>query len=237
MTGRPYVLIVDDEPSICNLLVDNLSTQGCSCLTALNGNDALHRLAGQRFDVDILDIMLPGVSGMELLKFIHSNYPGTVAIMITAVNDLDTAVKAMKLGALDYVVKPFTLERIDSCLRHVLQGKKLGEKAAIQEGCSSQENQSSQKTASYSEQMDAIAYGVEARLDLIDQHSEIVIQRTADVARRFAIPEIEIRRWTEAKTQAIARRDEMLKCSLEKLENQPLAQIMLGLTQTYQCDL
>ena len=117
---KARVLIVDDEQVVCDLLHDDLSDRGYLCATALNGDEALKNLAKQDFDVVLLDIRLPGMSGMEVLREIWLNHSKTATIMITAVNDVDTAVEAMKLGASDYIVKPFELDRVDASIRTTL---------------------------------------------------------------------------------------------------------------------
>jgi DNA-binding NtrC family response regulator len=176
---KPKILIVDDEQVVCDLLQDELSNRGYLCATALNGDEALKNLAKQEFDVILLDIRLPGMSGMEVLREIWLNHIKTATIMITAINDVDTAVEAMKLGALDYIVKPFKLDRVDASIRNALEAKKTLKK--------------------FPPEMDAIARGVEAKLDPFSAYSRVVTQRTADIARQLGIDEEEIQRWATAK--------------------------------------
>ena len=120
---KPSVLIVDDEKVVCDLLNAELEDRGYSCATVYNGNQALSELATQYFHVVLLDIRLPGISGIEVLKEILANYDDAATIMITAMNDVNTAVEAMKLGAADYIVKPFELGRIISSIDTVLENK------------------------------------------------------------------------------------------------------------------
>jgi len=176
---KPRVLIVDDEQVVCDLLHDELSDRGYLCVTALNGDEALKNLAKQDFDVVLLDIRLPGMSGMEVLREIWLNHSNAATIMITAVNDVDTAVEAMKLGASDYIVKPFELDRVDTSIRTALETKQAAEKSPAE--------------------MEAIARGVEATLDPFSAYSKVVTQRTVEVARHLGINEEEIRRWATTK--------------------------------------
>ena len=123
---KTSVLIVDDEPMVCDLLREDLNERGYLCTTALSGNDALTSLAKQDFDVVLLDIRLPGMSGMEVLRRIRRtwfNHSDIATIMITAVNDINTAVDAMKLGASDYIVKPFELDEVDTSIRQAIEAK------------------------------------------------------------------------------------------------------------------
>ena len=176
---KPKILIVDDEQVVCDLLQDELSDRGYLCTTALDGDEALVNLAKQKFDVVLLDIRLPGMSGMEVLQEIWLNHINTATIMITAINDVDTAVEAMKLGALDYIVKPFDLDRVGTSIHAALETRQAPKKPTIE--------------------IDAIARGVEAKLDPFSAYSKVVTQRTADIAHQLGIDEEEIQRWAAAK--------------------------------------
>ena len=185
------VLVVDDEQVVCDVLYNELSERGYTCTTALNGNDALAKLGIQDFDVVLLDIRLPGMSGIDVLREIWLNHSNAAPIMITAVNEIDTAVKAMKLGALDYIVKPFDLDRIDSSIRAALEAKQAAKNPPSE--------------------MDAIARGVEARLDPFSSYSRIVNQKTIDIARQLGIAEEEIQAWATAKAKLDSERDKVIK--------------------------
>jgi len=219
---KPSVLIVDDERVVCELLYDELSERGYFCTSVLNANEALVKLRTHYFDVALVDIRLPGISGMELLRKICSRHHSTAVIMITGINNIDTAVEAMRLGALDYVVKPFDIDRISSSIGTALENRKH-----------SPAKRDSQITEEPLNPMDAIAYGVEAKLDLLDSHSKIVTQRTIDVARWLGIAEAEIQRWAAARTRFDSLKKSQINSSLNKLERNPLAQSIIGMTQVY----
>lgn len=121
---NPNVLIVDDEHVVCDLLHEELGRRGFLCTAAHNGNTALTKMAAQRFHAVLLDIKLPDISVMEVLNRIRSAYLNTAIIMLTAVNDVDTAVEAMKLGASEYIVKPFDLDKVDCSIRAALKTMK-----------------------------------------------------------------------------------------------------------------
>ena len=174
------VLIVDDEQVICNLLYQELSEQGYLCTTVLDGDSALARIRKERFDIVLLDIRLPGISGMEVLREILLNHTNTATIMITAVNDVDTAVEAMKLGASDYIVKPFDLNKVRDSVLTALEKQQVNEAST---------------------QLDAIAAGVEVKLDPFSAYSKVVTQNTMDIARQLDIDEGEIQRWATAKSK------------------------------------
>ena len=113
------VLIVEDEKPISELLRLSLSKAGYYCLCAYDGAEAANILEKELFDLVLLDVMLPGVSGFELLEYIQPT--GTPVIFITAKNSLDDRVKGLRMGAEDYIVKPFEimelLARVEVVLR------------------------------------------------------------------------------------------------------------------------
>ena len=101
------ILIVDDNPKICNLISDALQKSGYNTHVANDGYEALKAVSQLQFPFIILDLMLPGISGFETLKSIRTMAPNTVVIIITGCATIDSAVKAMKLGAYEYITKPF----------------------------------------------------------------------------------------------------------------------------------
>jgi putative two-component system response regulator len=119
------LLIVDDEPAIRSLLRQKLSREGYRCQEADTAEQALNKLAISPIALVILDIMMPGKSGIELLPEIKSAYPDTAVIMATAVNDINVAVECLKQGANDYICKPFNLEAVSLAVQRVLEKRRL----------------------------------------------------------------------------------------------------------------
>ena len=111
-SGQCTILVVDDEPSIRTSLGRRLAAKGYEPVLAEKGEEALKRASEQEFEVVILDIMMPGLSGLDVLRPLQADQPETSVIMFTAMSDMSTAVDAMKLGAYDYVTKPFNLDDI-----------------------------------------------------------------------------------------------------------------------------
>ena len=101
------VLVVDDEETVRNLLERILKEVGYDVATAANGQEALAKMAELKPGVVLLDIKMPGMSGMEVLQQIRTNWPETCVVMATAAADVQTAVEAMTKGAYDYITKPF----------------------------------------------------------------------------------------------------------------------------------
>ena len=113
------ILIVEDEKAISNLMTMSLKRTGYNCTCVYNGADAADMLEKKRFDLVLLDVMLPGVDGFTLMEFIR---PKEIpVIFITAKNSLDDRVRGLRMGAEDYIVKPFDvlelIARVDVVLR------------------------------------------------------------------------------------------------------------------------
>jgi len=100
------ILIVDDEADILDIYSRILAREGYPCLTAASGEEALARLEQVECSLALCDINMPGMTGLDLLRIVRDRYPDLVVIMISAVDDRKVAVKALELGALNYVLKP-----------------------------------------------------------------------------------------------------------------------------------
>ncbi|MEE8374256.1 MAG: HD domain-containing phosphohydrolase [Dehalococcoidia bacterium] len=123
--ARKRVLIVDDEESIRNILGRKLETEGYECVVKSDGKEALDTASTQHFDLVLTDVKMPGLSGIDVLTQIMADHPDTAVILITAVANTQTAVEAMKLGAHDYVIKPFDLDDLSMRITRALEGKRL----------------------------------------------------------------------------------------------------------------
>ena len=115
------ILVVDDEATIRLSLVEALSAEGYSVEAAETGEEALARTHGEAFDLLVTDLKLPGVTGLELLQAIRNQGQQVPVIMMTAYGDVDTAVAAMRLGAYDFIAKPFKLAAIKKQVRMALK--------------------------------------------------------------------------------------------------------------------
>jgi DNA-binding NtrC family response regulator len=116
------ILVVDDEKEICTILYDNLSQEGYRVVTAYNGKKALELARKEKPDLVLLDIKMPEMDGIEVLRRIKKIRKKIVVIMLTAYGTLETARKAMKLGAYEYITKPFDLFQLKSIVKEVLKG-------------------------------------------------------------------------------------------------------------------
>ena len=132
---RGKVLVVDDEPTVRDLLKRTLEGVGYEVVTAGSGLEALERVCEQEIGVVLLDIKMPGMTGMEVLGKLTADWPEICVIMVTAVVDAQTAVEAMKLGAYDYITKPFNLDDVLLKMRRAIEKRdfQLRDKLLMQE--------------------------------------------------------------------------------------------------------
>jgi two-component system, NtrC family, nitrogen regulation response regulator NtrX len=123
----PSILIVDDEPSITQSLGGLLSDEGFETLTAYNGYEALKLIGVESPDLVLLDIWMPGLDGIETLKEIKKEHPLIQVIMITGHGTIETAVKATKLGAFDFIEKPLSIDKVIVAINNALNFRRLEE--------------------------------------------------------------------------------------------------------------
>jgi DNA-binding NtrC family response regulator len=102
----PRVLLVDDEEKFLDVLSQRLGTRGIDAETSTSGEEALVKIKNRNFDAIVLDVMMPGMGGIETLKQIRKEYPELQIIMLTGRGSVDKAVEAMKEGAIDFLEKP-----------------------------------------------------------------------------------------------------------------------------------
>ena len=119
------ILIADDEEMIRELIHITLSKEGFTCFQAANAEEGLEIINSHRLDMALLDIMMPGRSGIELLKDIKQITPDTTVLMITAMTDMDTALACIHCGAEDYLTKPFNLDRVLLTVKNTLDKRRL----------------------------------------------------------------------------------------------------------------
>ena len=124
MKAKP-ILIVDDEKNICLTLSQALETLEIETDTALNGDEALAKLQNKEFGLILLDLRMPGMDGMEVLRRVREIRPDIRVIILTAYGTIESAVEAMKLGAVDFIQKPFSPEEIRELVSRVMDREKL----------------------------------------------------------------------------------------------------------------
>lgn len=119
------ILVIDDDPEMCNLLKEVLSGEGYSLTTNTESGEAIELLKREDFDVIITDLMMEGIKGLELLQESKKIAPLTPVIIITAFGTIESAIKAMKMGAYDYITKPFQLDELIITVKKAVENRLL----------------------------------------------------------------------------------------------------------------
>jgi len=128
---RKTILIVDDEESICQSLGGVLADDGYEIVTAGSGEEALRIVEEEMLSLVLLDIWLPGIDGIETLKIIKSEHPQLRVVMMSGHGTIETAVKATKLGAFDFIEKPLSLDKVLLIVKHALDITQLEEENVL----------------------------------------------------------------------------------------------------------
>ncbi len=130
----PRILLVDDEPSILSVLCTVLRSEDYDVTSAADGQQAIELIKNDDFDLVISDIRMSPVNGMDILKVVHQERPDISVIMLTAYGSVETAIEALKLGAFDYVTKPFKVDELLITVQRALSYRNaLNENATLKE--------------------------------------------------------------------------------------------------------
>jgi len=119
------ILVVDDEMIVCESCKRILEEEEYEVETALSGKEAFEKMKANPFDIVITDLKMPGIDGMEVLRTFRKEYPDSIIIMITGFSTVETAVEAIKLGAFDYIPKPFTPDEVSIVVKKAIEKKSL----------------------------------------------------------------------------------------------------------------
>ncbi len=120
MPEKNRILVVDDEEALRTVLSTELSSEGYEVSTAADGSEAIDLVKGNNFDLVLLDIKMPNVDGFEVLKYVKENKPDIKVIMLTGFADLKNAIESKRLGAEDFVSKPYDLVDLLTTIERVL---------------------------------------------------------------------------------------------------------------------
>jgi DNA-binding response OmpR family regulator len=115
------ILVIEDEPGIVDFLERGLRAHGFEVMSALDGDAGIERARSQDFDLVVLDIMLPGRSGLDVLRWLRSAQPALPVIVLTALDDVEHRVTGLDAGAADYLSKPFSLNELAARIRAQLR--------------------------------------------------------------------------------------------------------------------
>jgi len=127
MDQKEMIHIIDDEPIIHEVLGDLLTSEGYEVENSYSGEEALEKHSSQSFDLALLDLLMPGIDGIEVLKKLKKIDPLSVVIIITAYASVESAISAMKIGAFDYVRKPFKHDELLLTVKRAIEHRKLQE--------------------------------------------------------------------------------------------------------------
>jgi two-component system, OmpR family, response regulator len=119
MPGR--ILVIEDEPGIVDFLERGLDAHGFDVISALDGEQGIERALNEEVDLVVLDMMLPGQSGLEVLELLRARRPATPVIVLTALGEIEHRVQGLDAGAADYLSKPFSLSELAARIRAQLR--------------------------------------------------------------------------------------------------------------------
>ncbi|MGA9116667.1 MAG: response regulator [Bacteroidota bacterium] len=120
MAEKRKILVVDDEEALRMVLGSELQSEGYEVGLAAAGDEAITELHKKQYDLILLDIKMPGMNGFDVLKHVKENYPATKVIMLTGFADLKNAIESKKLGAEDFVSKPYDLVDLLTTIERVM---------------------------------------------------------------------------------------------------------------------
>ena len=199
MINERKILIVDDEPMIRHLLHVKFSRQGYHCEEASSSCEALEKLKTYPADLIMLDMKMPGKSGIELLPELKASYPNTAVIMATAVAEANLAIQCMRLGADDYITKPFNLDEV------ALNVEKTLEKRMLEQQIKGYQQQLQQKVdlqtveirTLFLGSIEALVFALEAKDKYTAGHSRRVTEIALAIGRKLNLSEedLENLRW------------------------------------------
>jgi putative nucleotidyltransferase with HDIG domain len=208
MPNAVHILIVDDDPAIREVLLESLRESGYRCTTAHDGADALERFRSEPFNLLVSDIDMPQMDGVRLLREVKAIRPETEVIMLTGMLDLDVAIRAIRMGASDYLTKPFNLEQVRITVERAIEKQRLVQEnreyretlearvvertAALSRKTQEVEDLFRRLNESYQTTLEALATALDARDAETLGHSVRVGAYTVAVAQRMGVRDPEL---------------------------------------------
>lgn len=197
----PRILIVDDEVEITEILADLLS-EDYECLRAASAEEALARLTESEFQLVISDITMPGMSGLDMIPHVKELSPDTVVVMISGMQTVESAIGALRLGAFDYLMKPFDLRQVEAVVKRALEHHDLV--VAKQRYENHLEELVEQRTVeldkalnslegAYRSTLKALTAALETRDSETHGHSERVVTYSLRLGREYGLSTVEMK--------------------------------------------
>jgi putative two-component system response regulator len=199
--GSKTVMVVDDEKFVSDILARYLSQAGYSCVTALSGAEALGRIREDPCDLALCDVRMPGMDGIELLKRIKKYDEEIAVIMVSAVDNREVAVEAMRAGAYDYVIKPFHFEEVLISVQRALENRRLLlERKEYQRNLERKVEERTRELAAKNEELqrlfisaiESIVLALQAKDEYTEGHSRRVSAHAIAIARKQSLPDKEV---------------------------------------------
>jgi response regulator RpfG family c-di-GMP phosphodiesterase len=199
--AKARILVIDDEPEIRDVLCELLSDR-YQCVPASSAEEALAVLRGGRFSLIISDIMMGGMSGLEMIPHVLTDSPDTVVLMISGVQTIESAIKALRAGAFDYIMKPFDLRQVDVAVKRALEHYDLRRAKQLYEA--HLEELVEQRTAELDDALDsvedayrstlkALAHALETRDAETHGHSERVVTFSLRLGRELGLDDKQLK--------------------------------------------
>ncbi len=200
-TASPRILIVDDEVEITEILADLLSDD-YQCFRAGSAEQALSQLTQEQFHLVISDITMPGMSGLDMIPHVKELSPDTVVVMISGMQTVESAIGALRLGAFDYLMKPFDLRQVEAVVKRALEHHDLV--VAKQRYENHLEELVEQRTAeldralnslegAYRSTLKALTAALETRDSETHGHSERVVSYSLRLGREYGLSNDEMK--------------------------------------------
>lgn len=201
VNDRPRILLVDDQQDITDILSDLLAAD-YECLAVECAEEALSRLGEQEFELVLSDITMPGMSGLEMLPHVKQLAPDTVVVMISGMQTVESAIGALRLGAFDYLMKPFDLRQVEAVVKRALEHHELI--AAKKRYENHLEELVNQRTAeldqalesledAYRSTLKALTTALETRDSETHGHSERVVSYSLRLGQEYGLDETQMK--------------------------------------------
>jgi len=194
-TASPRILIVDDEVEITEILADLLSAD-YECVRAGSAEQALSQLADNRFQLVISDITMPGMSGLEMIPHVKEHSPDTVVVMISGMQTVESAIGALRLGAFDYLMKPFDLRQVEAVVKRALEHYELVVakqryenhlEELVEQRTAELDHALNSLEAAYRSTLKALTAALETRDSETHGHSERVVSYSLRLGREYGL--------------------------------------------------
>jgi putative two-component system response regulator len=195
------ILVVDDERLVNAIMTRYLSQVGYTCVAAQSGKEALEKLQQHTCCLALCDIRMPGMDGIELLRRIKELDDEIAVIMVSAVDNREVAVEAMRAGAFDYVIKPFHLEEVLMSVQRALENRRLIlETREYQRNLEQKVAERTRELAEKNEELqrlfisaiESIVLTLQAKDEYTEDHSRRVSAHASAIARELALPEDDV---------------------------------------------